>query len=379
MTKDHNDHMPDPALVAKYRVATNVKAAARANVLVPSGQILDQHLQGLTQEEASKVPRRSAIQRAVNRARDHVQGGAVDSAPEHMQIPPVFQQTKDHQQFLRVDTRQADPQSPTFLVFASPRGLQQLQRERQWCMDGTFFCRPKHFAQLYVIGVFKKRSFVPCAYFLLPNKEAATYQRAFNAFFTLPELRDASPAVLMADFEVAPANAMKELFPDVQVVHCQFHLAQNLLKHIRQKGLIDVYRNEEARLLLLSLWALAFLPPDEVADGYEALVVALNVLNNREVIPLDRLADLQSIIRDYFERNYIRRFNPRGVLVDPLFPPNSWNVNEAVIEDGARTNNSQEGWNRGFNARFQRSTGKLSKFLLRLQEDEEQTRQLLDR
>ncbi|KAH7701420.1 hypothetical protein AAVH_31447, partial [Aphelenchoides avenae] len=282
MTKCHNNHLPDPALAAKYRVATNVKAAARANVLAPSGQILDQHLQGLTQEEASKVPRRSAIQRAVNRARDHVQGGAVDRAPEHMQFPPVFRQTKDHQQFLRVDSRQADPQSPTFLVFASPRGLQQLQSEWQWCMDGTFFCRPKHFAQLYVIGVFKKRAFVPCAYFLLPNKEAATYQRAFNAFFTLPELRDASPAVLMADFEVAPTNAMKELFPNVQVVHCQFHLAQNLLKHIRQKGLIDVYRNEEARLLLRSLWALAFLPPDEVADGYEALVVALNVLNNRE-------------------------------------------------------------------------------------------------
>ncbi|KAH7716599.1 hypothetical protein AAVH_15957, partial [Aphelenchoides avenae] len=84
-------------------------------------------------------------------------------------------------------------------------------------------------------------------------------------------------------------------------------------------------------------------------------------------------------IHDYFERSYIRRFNPRGLLVAPMFPPRSWNVNEAVVEDGARTNKSQEGWNRGFNARFQRSTGKLSKFLLRLQEDEEQTRQLLDR
>ncbi|KAH7705695.1 hypothetical protein AAVH_27101 [Aphelenchoides avenae] len=186
ITKGHNDHLPDPALVAKYRVTTNVKAAARANVLAPSGQIIDQQLAGLTQEEVSKVPRRSAIQRIMNRARDHVQGGAVDRAPELMQFPTVFQQTKDGQQFLRVDSRNDDPQAPAFLVFASSRGLQQLQRERKWCMDGTFFCRPKHFAQLYVIGVFKQRSFVPCAYFLLPNKQAATYQRAFNAFFTLP-------------------------------------------------------------------------------------------------------------------------------------------------------------------------------------------------
>ncbi|KAH7662415.1 hypothetical protein AAVH_43624, partial [Aphelenchoides avenae] len=228
MTKDHNGHLPDSALAAKYRVATSVKAAAKVHILAPSGQIIDQKLAELTQEETAKVPRRSAIMLAVYRARNLVQGGAVDQGPEHMQLPPVFQQTKDHQQ------------------------------------DGTFFCRPKHFAQLYVIGEFKKRSFVPCAYFLLPNKEAATYQRAFNAFFTLSELCDASPADLMADLEVAPSSAMKELFPDVRVVHCQFHLAQNLLKHIREKGLIDVYRNEECRLLLRSLWALAFLPPDEV-------------------------------------------------------------------------------------------------------------------
>ncbi|KAH7723764.1 hypothetical protein AAVH_08731 [Aphelenchoides avenae] len=121
---------------------------------------------------------------------------------------------------------------------------------------------------------------------------------------------------------------MKELLPDVGVVHCQFHLAQNLLKHIREKGLIDVFRNEECRLLLRSLWALAFLPPDEVVGGYEALVVALNVLNNREVIPVDRLADLQCKFSIYLTVS---------------------------------------------------STGKLSKFLIRLQVDEEQTRQLLDR
>ncbi|KAH7719007.1 hypothetical protein AAVH_13545 [Aphelenchoides avenae] len=97
LTKDHNDHLPDPALTA-YRVATNVKTAARANVLAPSGQLIDQHLAQLTQEEAAKVPRRSVIQRALQRARDHVQGGAVDSQPEVTRLPPVFQQTKDHQQ-----------------------------------------------------------------------------------------------------------------------------------------------------------------------------------------------------------------------------------------------------------------------------------------
>ncbi|KAH7695309.1 hypothetical protein AAVH_37634, partial [Aphelenchoides avenae] len=84
-------------------------------------------------------------------------------------------------------------------------------------------------------------------------------------------------------------------------------------------------------------------------------------------------------INGYFEKNYIRRFNARRVLVEPLFPTATWNVHVAVLEDGARTNNSQEGWNRAFNQRFLRSKMKLGQFLLRLREEEEQARQRVER
>lgn len=85
-----------------------------------------------------------------------------------------------------------------YFAFASERGIQQLCRERRWSFDGTFFTAPKHFLQIYVIGVFKGRSFIPCVFFLLPNKSGDTYRRAFTAFFTLPELANAEPQDIMA-------------------------------------------------------------------------------------------------------------------------------------------------------------------------------------
>ncbi|KAH7705955.1 hypothetical protein AAVH_26827 [Aphelenchoides avenae] len=380
VTAGHNGHMPDPSLATKYLVHTQIKAAAKANILVPSGQIVDHHMAGLNAEEVNKLARRSTVQKVVHNARKHAEGSAVDRSPEHIRFTRFFEQTKDDKQFLRVDSRQADPNLPVFFAFASPSGLAQLRRERRYSMDGTFFSAPRHMAQIYVIGVHKGRSFLPCAFFLLPAKDEVTYRRAFTALFTLPELRDANPTSITCDFETAPRNVMQELFPNARIVRCQFHLAQVLIKHIQRDGLMDVYRHAEVRPLLRSLWALAFLPPGDVVEAYEGIVNdLLNELIRRDVIPQAYVQRLQEFLYNYFEKNYIRRFNALDALVEPRFPIATWNVHVAVLEDGARTNNSQEGWNRAFNQRFLRSKMKLSQFLLRLREEEEKVRLLIDR
>ncbi|KAH7702713.1 hypothetical protein AAVH_30128 [Aphelenchoides avenae] len=341
MTTGHNGHLPDPTLATKYRVHTDIKAAAQANILVPSGQIVDHHMAGLTAEELNKLARRSVIQGVVHNARKHAEGSSIDRAPEHIRSSRFFKQTKDNQQFLRIDSRRTDPNSPVFFVFASPSGLAQLQRERRYSMDGTIFSAPRHMAQVYVIGVHKGRSFLPCAFMLLPGKDHETYRRAFTALFTLPELRVADPASITCGRFMAPRNVMQELFPNARIVHCQFHLAQVLIKHIQRDGLMDVYRNAEVRPLLRSLWALAFLPPGDVVEAYDGIVLdSLNALVARVVIPQADVPRLHEFISGYFEKNYIRRFNARDVLVEPLFPIATWNVHAAVLEDGARTNNS---------------------------------------
>ena len=41
--------------------------------------------------------------------------------------------------------------------------------------------------------------------------------------------------------------------------------------------------------------------------------------------------------------------NPVMRNIPPRYPPAIWNVNEATLEDGARTNNTCEAWNNSFN------------------------------
>ncbi|KAH7702730.1 hypothetical protein AAVH_30106, partial [Aphelenchoides avenae] len=263
VTNGHNGHLTDPSLATKYRARLT---------------------SGLNGKELNKLPRRSGIQQVIHRARKHADGSLVDRRPEHVRFSPFFRRTKDDQQFLRIDSRRTEPNLPVFFAFASPSGLVQLQRERRYSMDGRH-CHTS--IRVYVIGVHKGRSFLPCAFFVLPGKDQET-------------------------------------------------------KHIQKAGLMGVYCNAEVRPLLRYLWALAFLPPEDVLEAYEGLVVSLNALVARDVISQADVQRLNEFIRDYFERTYIRRFNARHVLVDPLFPIATWNVHAAVLEDGARTNNSQE-------------------------------------
>lgn len=120
---------------------------------------------------------------------------------------------------------------------------------------------------------------------------------------------------------------MQELFPNARIVHCQFHLAQILIKHIQKAGLMDVYCNAEVRPLLRSLWALAFLPPEDVAVAYEGPMVSLNAMIARDVIPqadvqhlngrarsLDTTESFLEFTRDYFEKKTTFVFSTPAVF-----------------------------------------------------------------
>lgn len=76
--------------------------------------------------------------------------------------------------------RTIEPGEPVIFMFLSEIGLRLLRENRRWTMDGTFFCCPKGFFQLYTINVFKGDSSLPCMYALLPDKTEATYLRMFN-------------------------------------------------------------------------------------------------------------------------------------------------------------------------------------------------------
>ena len=108
-----------------------------------------------------------------------------------------------------------------------------------------------------------------------------------------------------------------------------FHLSQNICKRMQREGLKALYENDVAfALLVRCLAVLAFVPPNQVLDTYEALEHQMP----DEMLPL----------LDYFERTYIGRGigNQRRA---PMFNIEFWNVHNRVINDDPRTNNKLEG------------------------------------
>lgn len=73
-------------------------------------------------------------------------------------------------------------------------------------------------------------------------------------------------------------------FPDTVVSFCLYHLSANAFKNLRKKGLLEVYTGiAEAKALLRCLPALAFLPSDEVHQGFADIARALVVDENSPI------------------------------------------------------------------------------------------------
>ena len=100
-------------------------------------------------------------------------------------------------------------------------------------------------------------------------------------------------------------------------------MSQAIWRQIQRLGLTNVYLESlEVRTALKILCSLAFLPHEEVVEGFEQLE--------------DALEDIDPDISDvytYFEDTYIGRPNRRGNRRNAVFAPNLWNVRQRT-QDG---------------------------------------------
>ena len=239
------------------------------------------------------------------------------------------------------------------LVVGAPIALEHLARSDIWMMDGTFDTAPRIFKQLYVIRAPLDTGSVSCVYALLSDKSEDTYQELLRAILErCDELGfQPDPTTVITDFERAAINSVKTTFgDDVQVQGCFYHLTQATWRKIQSLGLTTLYRAEEKiRHFVGMLDGLAFLPVSDVPGGMEDL--------------MDNTPDgLENLVR-YFDSTYVtgsfRRIQApptddgtvpavRMRHIAPSYSPTLWNVHDATMAGGSRTNNMCEAWNRGF-------------------------------
>lgn len=153
----------------------------------------------MSDAELAALPRDVSLQRTVQRVRSAGNGPNVNEKNAHdIVLTDELKQTNGGQRFFLIDSRDEDPEAPVFFIYASDYGIRLLRENSNWTIDGTFYCCPPSFKQMFSINVFKEESSLPGAFFLLPDKTAETYQRAFTSFFNHPLLNGISPDAVMS-------------------------------------------------------------------------------------------------------------------------------------------------------------------------------------
>ncbi|KAH7700530.1 hypothetical protein AAVH_32347 [Aphelenchoides avenae] len=388
----HN-HEPDATARKVRKIQNEVKDQAKRLDMATAATIVDHALRGADDDVVLALPRDNLL-RLVSNARQ-VAGARQVNRPALGAIvfPDAFKTTAMGDAFLLVDSRVDQPAQSVFFIFASPVQLREIRQRQHWAVDGTFYCTPSHFDSVFTIHVHIGHSSVPVAYFLLQDRTEATYRRALTAFVDAADLRFVQPASIMSDFELAAINALRATFPGAAIRLCLFHLAQSAFKNVAELGLVRLYRdNAVAQELLRCFPALAALPPEDVLDGLDVIVAELHRMLDAGVIEREwehAIAEFE----DYFEKTYIRALNRVGNgYVEPRYPVALWNHYHSIIGNLHRTNNAVEGklpnvryankdtvvgWHHAFNNTFSAPHMALDKFIYRLKNDEDITRQRL--
>ena len=175
----------------------------------------------------------------------------------------------------------------------------------------------------------------------MTNKSEELYKQLFQNLIDFAEENDIelNLSTIITDFEQAAINASYSKFPEVRNKGCFFHLAQSGWRKIQEFGLATQYDTDEhLSLMLRHLFALAFLPSDEIPTAFDNLKTEIPPIANNVI--------------QWFEDNYIygrirRRLRTGNVIhTSPLFPPQLWSVYDSIELGIPRTQNHIEAWHR---------------------------------
>ena len=132
---------------------------------------------------------------------------------------------------------------------------------------------------------------LPCIYALLPNKT--------DTRLSIPEVEQHvanPPTDILVELKQAASNSVLQVYPNNKLKGCFYHFSSNIWKHIQNLGLQNHYQDDENfALWFCMLFALAFVPPNDIIHYFELLID--EICNNFN----DECDDLI----DYVEDNYI--------------------------------------------------------------------------
>lgn len=205
------------------------------------------------------------------------------------------------------------------LLFASKEARLLMTKCKKYFADGTFgCCQP--FDQLYVIygdlgSDDESTNIIPLVYALLLNKKQLTYEILFH--MVKSQIPEWEADQFTFDFEIAPRNAIKKIFPNIMVRGCYFHFYQSLMRKARLLGIKKTSKVNNRHVCLCA--GLAILPIENIEEGW--IYIQSESPNNTKVTEFNK----------YMYRTWIKNKEYRKI----------W----CCHQEQHRTTNYAEGWN----------------------------------
>lgn len=220
------------------------------------------------------------------------------------------------------------------VILTTKTNLQCLCLAEKLYMDGTFNYCTKFFTQLFTVHGYLKGHYIPLAFCLLKTKSECTYKKCLERLVYHAAKNDLQlmPKYIVTDFEKAIQKAVKDVWPETQIVGCRFHLTQAWWRKIQHLGLTAEYKDKTSEIgqWLGYCFGLLFLEPEKVSDAF---VFELSTIQPQ--------SEKVQKFADYLVDNYISE--------DAHFPPQLWAENSASL---TRTTNACESFHSHFNNSF---------------------------
>ena len=172
--------------------------------------------------------------------------------------------------------------------------------------DGTFFAVPIQFYQFWTLFVTFDNHTLPAYFCLMTGKEGQLYTAVLDNISSLiPQFQ---PKLCMSDWEPAPRNSMKEVYPNVKIYGCWFHFTQCIWTKTQKLGLVKSFReHQQLATYIRHLMAIPFLPACHILSTFTFLE-SPTTLPAAEEIKLEKL-------KKYFRKRWIGHICPEELSI----------------------------------------------------------------
>lgn len=327
-SKQNHSHGTELENVLQRQIlSATAKRKAESDICEKPGKIIRKALSEQPEQDALTMKDLECVRKNIYYARRKSLPALPKSVTEvHTVLAAMDSKTNKGEDFVLINDTTIN-----LIIFSCNYNLNFLCNAEILYMDGTFSYCTKFFKQLFTIHGFFNGHYIPLVFCLLQDKREETYRLCLSKIYDLCKNYNLvfSPKEVVVDFEISIHNAVTQMWTNIKITGCRFHLTQSWYRQIQKLGLTQSYKDEKSDVgkWLHYCFGLLFLEPNEVEDFYFFELYEIKPQNTN----LEKFSD-------YLFENYLTK--------ESKFPPHVW---ASASADLNKSTNACESFHAHFN------------------------------